>query len=149
MLFPDANNLKKTQISKGFSPAPQRFDFLEPICSTCPQLECLVAEGSYTIPEEISFCVRYHNILLRKNILATTSLIARWKPLSFVHNVKNNYWSLVFGFGNMDAADETLDTGIMLAIYESGPWLGFRTADQPAIVGWVGSHNKPFHFMVK
>ena len=87
--------------------------------------------------------------LIRTFSSENASFIARWKPLSFVHNVKNNYWSLVFGFGNMDAADETLDTGIMLAIYESGPWLGFRTADQPAIVGWVGSHNKPFHFMVK
>ena len=34
------------------------FDFLEPICNLCPQIECLVTEGSYSIPEDVSICVR-------------------------------------------------------------------------------------------
>ena len=39
----------------------QHFDFLEPICSTCPQIECLVTEGNYRIPDEISICVRWRD----------------------------------------------------------------------------------------
>ena len=36
----------------------QEFDFLEPICSACPQIECLVTEGNFNISDTVSVCVR-------------------------------------------------------------------------------------------
>ena len=36
----------------------QEFDFLEPICSACPKIECLVTEGNFSIPDSVSVCVR-------------------------------------------------------------------------------------------
>ena len=33
-------------------------DFLNPICNTCPEIECLVSEKNYEIPDDLSFCIR-------------------------------------------------------------------------------------------
>ena len=38
--------------------AMQEFDFLEPICSACPKIECLVTEGNFSIQDTVSVCVR-------------------------------------------------------------------------------------------
>ena len=37
----------------------KEYDFITPICTNCPQIECLLTEGSYKIPDDISICVRY------------------------------------------------------------------------------------------
>ena len=58
-----------TKISfKGLSPVHPKniktyfinknYDFRNPLCQTCPDIECLFAEGSFRIPEETTICVR-------------------------------------------------------------------------------------------
>ena len=39
----------------------KEYDFITPICTNCPQIECLLTEGSFKIPNDISICVRYAN----------------------------------------------------------------------------------------
>ena len=36
----------------------KKFNFLQPICSACPNIECLATEGSFDITPNISICVR-------------------------------------------------------------------------------------------
>ena len=38
---------------------------------------------------------------------------------------------LVLGLGNMDSRGELLDSGLMLSVYESGPWVAFKYPDNP------------------
>ena len=37
----------------------KKFDFLQPICSSCPNIECLTTEGSFDISTNITICVRF------------------------------------------------------------------------------------------
>ena len=37
---------------------PKGYDFLNPICNTCPEVDCLVSQKNYEISDDISFCVR-------------------------------------------------------------------------------------------
>ena len=33
-------------------------EFRTPLCNTCPDIECVFAEGSFAIPDQISICAR-------------------------------------------------------------------------------------------
>ena len=68
--------------------------------------------------------------------------------MSFSHH-QHYYWSLVFGLGSMGTLDqaEVVDSGFMLTVYESGPWLGYKFPGNPSI-GWIGGGNEQFDFMV-
>ena len=37
----------------------KNFDLKNPICISCPQIECLYSLGNYRIPDDISMCARY------------------------------------------------------------------------------------------
>ena len=71
------------------------------------------------------------------------SYISRWKPLSFIYT-KVTYWSLVLGLGNMDR--EILN-GLMLSVYVTGPWLGFKFPNITAL-RWIGGGSEQYDFMV-
>ena len=36
----------------------KHFSFLKPICHLCPEIECLLAENDYKIPDNFTICVR-------------------------------------------------------------------------------------------
>ena len=36
----------------------KHYDFKNPLCHTCPDIECLFSEGTYSFPEETTICVR-------------------------------------------------------------------------------------------
>ena len=36
----------------------KHYDFKNPLCQTCPDIECLFTEGTYNFPEEITICAR-------------------------------------------------------------------------------------------
>lgn len=60
-------NEEKTKYFSGFIKSKKietfflnkKFDFLEPICSSCPNIECLATEGSFEITSNITICVRF------------------------------------------------------------------------------------------
>ena len=64
-----------------------------------------------------------------------------------MHNVRGSYWSLVLGLGTMDDDDIVLDNGFMFSVYHSGPWVGYKFSDIPAI-GWIGAGTHDMDFMV-
>ena len=80
-------------------------------------------------------------------IHTNTKFYFRWKPLSYIHNVKGTYWKLVLGFGNMDSNNEILDNGIMFSWYESGPWVSFKFPGNPSFA-WVGGGSELPELMV-
>ena len=65
-----------------------------------------------------------------------------------MHNDRGSYWSLVLGLGTMDEDDIVLDNGLMFSVYESGPWVGYKFTNNPAI-GWIGAGTEMMEFMVK
>ena len=71
----------------------------------------------------------------------------RWKPLTYIHNVKGTYWKLVLGLGNMDSSQEILDNGFMFSVFESGPWVAFKFPNNPS-TGWIGGGTELFELMV-
>ena len=72
----------------------------------------------------------------------------RWKPLALVDNDRGSSWSLVLGLGAMDEADIIMDSGLLLGVFNTGPWLAFKTRGND-IRGWVGAGKQMFDFMVK
>ena len=36
----------------------KKHDFKTPLCNTCPEIECVFAEGEYSIPEDTTICAR-------------------------------------------------------------------------------------------
>ena len=36
----------------------KHYDFKNPLCQTCPDIECLFTEGTYNFPEETTICAR-------------------------------------------------------------------------------------------
>ena len=71
----------------------------------------------------------------------------RWKPLALVHNDRGSSWSQVLGLGTMDEAGSIMDTGILLGMFNTGPWLAYKTPGND-IRGWVGAGKQMFDFMV-
>ena len=130
----------------------KEYDFITPICTNCPQIECLLTEGSYKIPDDISICVRYAACTLScvDYVLKYIFRVYRWKPLSFIHhNIKSSsFWALVLGIGNTGPNDDIMDNGIMFGVYESGPWLAFKFSNDP-FPGWIGGGTELFNMMVK
>ena len=37
----------------------KNFDFRTPLCTTCPDVECVFTKGNFNIPENITFCARF------------------------------------------------------------------------------------------
>ena len=81
-------------------------------------------------------------------ILFFATYHCRWKPLSFIHNGKSEYWSLSLGIGGMDEEEGVLDHGLMLGIYESGPWVGIKFPGNPSMA-WIGGGTAEYDFMVR
>ena len=67
--------------------------------------------------------------------------------MSFIHNIKTNYWTLVLGLGNMDAEGEILEEGLMFTVFEEGPWAGFKFPGDPSM-GWVSGGKDHYELMV-
>ena len=36
----------------------KNYDFKNPLCQTCPDIECLFTEGNYNFPEQTTICAR-------------------------------------------------------------------------------------------
>ena len=53
----------------------------------------------------------------------------------------------MLGLGSMDAKEEVLDSGLMVADYESGLWVGYKFPANP-FLGWTGGGNSKFDFTV-
>ena len=83
----------------------KNYDFRNPLCQTCPDIECLFAEGSFRIPEETTICVRSSKYT--DFFFINYSLKCRSKPKSNI-NAKED-WSSVFGFGVMAKDKQVLD----------------------------------------
>ena len=47
----------------------------------------------------------------------------------------------------MDEENVVLDDGILFAVYETGPWVGFKLAGNPSM-GWVKGGTAQYDFMV-
>ena len=54
---------------------------------------------------------------------------------------------MTLGIGNMDEENVVLDDGILFAVYETGPWVGFKLAGNPSM-GWVKGGTAQYDFMV-
>ena len=73
----------------------------------------------------------------------------RWKPLTFIHNTKHIPWKLVLGLGTMDSRQQVLESGVMFTVYDSGPWLAYKFANNPSKGhGWIGGGTELFELMV-
>ena len=64
-----------------------------------------------------------------------------------MHNDRGSSWSLVLGLGTMDNADLVKDTGLLFGVFNTGPWLAYKTPGND-IRGWVGAGKQMFDLMV-
>ena len=51
----------------------KHYDFLEPMCNSCPEIECLLTEKDYEIPNDFTICVRYSVMFMNRYHLMTIS----------------------------------------------------------------------------
>ena len=49
--------------------------------------------------------------------------------------------------GNMDEQNYIMENGILLSMFESGPWLGFKFSNNSKWA-WIGGGTKSYDFMV-
>ena len=85
----------------------KNYDFKNPLCQTCSDIECLFTEGNYNFPEETTICVRWGRRGLADNSREDIFSFSRAKPKSNVDAKED--WSSVFGFGNMAREKAILD----------------------------------------
>ena len=84
----------------------KNFDFKNPLCKTCPDIECLYTEGDFDFPTELTICFRS-------------------KPVSYVDTW--HVGGIVMSFGAMASDWSKLEEGIYFGVWKTGPWLGLIT----------------------
>ena len=85
-----------------------------------PDIECLMTEGNFAFPTEITMCFRS-------------------KPLVYVHHARTGFsWRTVLTFGTMEANGTKMEEGILFGVYYGGPWVGLKIPGSESIAWLFG-----------
>ena len=107
----------------------KNFDGLQSIPYEPPtDIECLQAGGKFTFPAETSMCFRA-------------------RPMSYLH--PRNHWSIALAFGTKLESEAEITEGILFAVFDTGPWVGFKRP-QSDTYAWIGGGpRRDFHIQVR
>ena len=105
----------------------KNYDFKNPLCKTCPDIECLYTEGSFDFPQEMSICFRS-------------------RPVSYVDTW--HVGGLVMSFGTMASNWAKLEEGFYYGVWKTGPWIGIKLAGTDNIAYVSGGGGYPYNLMV-
>jgi hypothetical protein len=92
-----------------------------------PDIECLLTEGQFPFPTEITMCFRS-------------------KPMVYIHFARTGFnWRTVLMFGTMEANGTKMEEGILFGIYYGGPWVGLKIPGSDSIA-WLFGGDKMARF---
>ena len=105
----------------------KHFDTKQPLCKTCPDIECLYTQGDFEFPTELSICFRS-------------------KPLSYVNT--RHVWGIIMSFGTIAPDWIKLEEGFFFGVWKTGPWIGFKLPGTDNIAWIGGGAGNSFNFHV-
>ena len=98
----------------------KNFDLQTTLPNESPDIECLVTEGKFAFPKEITMCFRS-------------------KPMFYIHFARTGFsWRTVLTFGNMQKNGTKLEEGILFGVYYGGPWVGLKVPGVESIAWLFG-----------
>ena len=105
----------------------KNYDFKNPLCKTCPDIECLYTEGSFDFSSELTICFRS-------------------RPVSYVDTW--HVGGLVMSFGTMAQDWAKLEEGFYYGVWKTGPWIGIKSPGSDNIAYLSGGAGYPYNLMV-